>query len=197
VDPRHDAVDDGLVVRWKGLDGHNVHGYRRLAEWFNKRLMRTAYDAHGRTVLGNRIEADYEALTGDDETLRREIRMDIESDGIDASELTDSFVSYGTVRTHLTECLGAEKQESQDESDWEERAITKTKTVATEKAEEALSSLASKEEVDGLGSASVEVDVTLHCGHCATSVPYEIALRRGYVCETHRNEGTVTGGVDP
>lgn len=187
-DPQYDSVDEGLLARWLGEDGHGEHGYRTLTAWFNKRVLRTAYEDHGRKSLGNRIEADYEALTGDDELVRQEVEADIRADGIDVAELTGSLVSWGTMRTHLTECLDAEKSTASGSSDWQRDAIEMARSFATEKVEGALSSLATDGEFDGADDVSVDVEVRLRCDECPTVVPFDVAVRRGYVCEQHHRE---------
>jgi hypothetical protein len=147
--------------------------------------MRTLYDTHGRKSLGNRIEADYDALTGDDELVYEETVADIESDGIDADELLDSMVSWGTMRTHVTDCLGGQKHRPQSESDWQRESISRARSQATSKAEEAVSSLVGADRLDDGEGISVDVEVRLRCDHCPTVVPFDVALRRGFVCETH------------
>ncbi len=186
--PDQESVDEALIVRWKGRDGHTERGYRPLTDWFNKHLLRNEYDQYGRETFGNRLESDYDGLTGDDELLRQEISADIRADGIDADQLRSDMVSWGTMRRHLTDCLGASKPQQPSESGWEYNAIAKTRAVAAEKVTSALSALETKGELAGFDTATVDVDVDvrLRCTECDTLVPLDVALDQGYVCQHHR-----------
>lgn len=186
ADPQHDCIDDGLLDRWLGESGHTSMGYRSLTEWFNKRVLRRAFDQNGRDTLASRIDHEYTALTGEDDLLRQDVLESLEADGIDARALRDDFVSWGTMRTHLTECLDGDKQTDEADSDWERDTVAMAKSFATEKTESALSSLATKGKLDGVDSSSVAVQIQLHCDHCPTRVPFEVALEQGYVCQQHR-----------
>ncbi|WP_254525531.1 rod-determining factor RdfA [Natrinema caseinilyticum] len=185
ADPRHESLDDGLLARWNGTDGHTGVGYRTLTEWFNKRLLKRIYDEHGREALDARIDADYEALSGDDDLVRDEMIERLATAGIDGEQVLDDMVSWGTMRTHLNECLEGSKEHAEARTDWEQNSIAVARDIATEKVDEALSSLASKGELDGTSSSTVEVQIHVRCDNCPTRVPLDVALERGYVCETH------------
>lgn len=186
ADPRYESIDEGLLKRWTGADDNGPLGYRSLTEWFNKRLLRTVFDAHGRDALGNRVEHDFEALTSDDDLVRQEVVESLQADGIDGHAVSDAMVSWGTMRTHLKDCLGGTKETGADSSDWERDTVAMARSFAREKVESALSSLDSKGDLDGLDDASVSIDIRVECDHCPTRVPLEVALDRGYVCEQHR-----------
>lgn len=182
-DPRYDTLDEGLLARWRGEDREAV-GYRTLADQFNRRVLRGAYDANGRETLGDRVEHDYEALTGDDDLLRAEVEESLAADGIDVESLRADLVSWGTLRTHLNGCLDGEKP-TVEPTDWEREAVDRASEVAREKAAEALSALASKGDVDGGDAATVDVQVQVGCPDCPARAPIDVVLRRGYVCERH------------
>ncbi|MFC4541434.1 rod-determining factor RdfA [Halosolutus amylolyticus] len=185
ADPRHESLHDGLLARWTGDDGHSEVGYRRLTEWFNKRLLKRVYDEHGREAHEARIDADYEALTGDDDLVREETTERLSAAGIDGEALLEDMVSWGTMRTHLNDCLEGSKDRSGARTDWERDSVAVAREVVTEKVDEALSSLATKGELAGTDSSSVEVQIHLRCDECPTRVPLEVALDRGYVCDEH------------
>lgn len=192
ADPRHDSIDDGLLVRWRGDKGHTAEGFRTLTEWFNKRLLRRVFDEHGRDALGARVEHDYDVLTGDDDLLREEVAESLEDDGIDATRIRDDMVSWGTMRTHLQDCLNGQKEYPAKESDWERESVEMATSFACEKIETALSSLATDGELDGVETSSVSVQVHVDCDSCPTRVPLNVALERGYVCEEHGRTSTET-----
>jgi len=183
ADPRHASIHDGLLARWQGTDGHSAVGYRTLTGWFNRRLLQRACVENGRDIAGGRVDHDYEALTGDDELRRAEVEESLRADGVDADRLLEDMVSWGTVRTHLTGCLDGTKERAG--GDWERDAIGMARSFAREKVEGALSSLGAKGDLAGLDRASVTIQVQVQCEACPTRVPLEVALDRGYVCETH------------
>ncbi|MEF8782152.1 MAG: hypothetical protein V5A39_09675 [Haloarculaceae archaeon] len=184
VDPRHGSIHEGLLARWHGDSGHEKAGYRTLTGWFNRRLLWRVSIDHGRDTAGGRVEHDHEALTGDDDLRREEVMDSLRADGIDADRLLSDMVSWGTMRTHLTDCLDGEK-ESDPAGEWERDSIEMARSFAREKVQSALSSLESRGELEGVDRAAVSIQVQIQCEECPTRVPLEVALERGYVCETH------------
>jgi len=193
ADPLYDAVDEGLLARWTGAGERSAMGYRTLTEWFNKRVLRTVYDEHGRETLGARLDSDYEVLQGDDDLLRRELLESLRTDGIDAEGCRSDLVSWGTMRTHLTECLDGQKASPSAGSEWERESVRRAVDVAESKAETAVSALASKGQLADGDAAEVTVQVQLGCGSCPTRVPFGVALDREYVCERHRQRAPSDG----
>lgn len=183
---RYPSLDAYLLSRWLGEDGREPLGYRRLADEFNRRLLKRVYDTHGREVLAARVESDYETLTGGDDLQRAELVDHLDDDGIDADRLRRDMVSWGTMATHLKDCLGGEKPSREATTPWERRSIDIATTHARTKVEEAISSLASKGELPTGAAEEVSLQVHLGCARCHTRVPLAIALDRGYVCEDHR-----------
>lgn len=188
ADPMYESIHEGMLERWKGSGDRSAMGYRSLTEWFNKRLLKRVYDEHGRESLGARIDGDYETLRGDD-IEREEIVESLRADGIDADAVRADMVSWGTMRTHLQECLDGEKASPTADTDWERESVAKARDVARKKTEKALSALVSKGEIDGVESPEVEVGVQVRCGACPTRVPFDVAYDRGYVCEQHGRAG--------
>lgn len=191
ADPRHESIDEGLLARWRGDGGHGAVGYRTLTDWFNERLLRQVYVDNGRAVDGSRVAHEYDALTGDDDLRREEVVASLEADGIDARQVLADTVSWGTMRTHLTECLGGEK-ESDEGGDWEGDTVRMARSFAREKVESALSSLGTKGRIAGADRTSVVIQVHLECDRCPTRVPMDVALDRGYVCDEHAPEETTS-----
>lgn len=181
----YDAVDAYLEDRWTGADGRSPDGYRTLAEWFNKRLLKHVYDEHGRETVGRRLDGDYDALTGDDELLREEVLDDLRADGIDADALREDMVSWSTLRHHLKGCLDAEKAPERAATDWERESVRIARERTAEKVAEALRSLDAKDRLPNAERAEVDIQVQLSCPECPVRVPLSEALSRGYVCRDH------------
>lgn len=181
----YDSVDEYLQARWTGGDGRSPDGYRTLAEWFNKRLLKHVYDEHGRETVGLRVDGDYDALTGDDDLVRREVMDDLRGGGIDPDELCDDMISWSTLRHHLKGCLDGEKPTRTATTDWERESVRIAREHTAEKVAAALRSLDSKGDLPNAEAAEIDVQVQLSCPECPVRVPLAEAVSRGYVCPDH------------
>lgn len=184
-----DSLDDHMVARWLG-DGRPSEGYRPIATWLNKRILRRTYERVGRETTGTRINSEYDALISDDELLRQEVMDDLETSGVDAEALISKFVSWGTVRNHLKQCVGVEKPPRTAETDWEMDSVERSTEIVQEKAERALVSLSNKGDLPGGDSADVTIHVLLSCPQCPTRIPFADAVDRGFVCADHFEKST-------
>lgn len=184
-DSGYESVDEYLVARWTGLDGRSADGYKTVTEWFNKRLLKRIYDEHSRDTVSVHLDREYEIITGDQDIQRDELAADFATDGLDIDDIADELVSWSTMRHHLKGCLDAEKDTTPAETDWETNTVQMTRERAAEKARSVLSSLTSKDRLRDADRAQVDVQVKLSCPDCSVRVPFENAVERGYVCETH------------
>ncbi|MDS0222816.1 hypothetical protein NDI54_15830 [Haloarcula sp. S1AR25-5A] len=187
LDPVYGSLDKGLLARWTGGDDRTEMGYRSLTAWFNKRLLKRVYTEHGRESLDTRIDSDYETLRGDDDLRRDELIERLQAVGIPGETLLNDMVSWGTMRTHLNDCLDGRKEPQKAATNWEQESVATAKTVVERKAETALSSLAKKGDIDGGDAAEIDAQIQLGCPECPTRVPFDVALQRGYVCKRHRS----------
>lgn len=185
---REDDTNEHLVARWIGSDDYTEEGYRSLAKWFNKRIMHDVYLDAGRSVSETRIDADYDALNADEQSVREDIADDLRVDGIDVNALEGDFVSRATMRRHLTDCLGAEKERKPATTDWELEKIEHGRTHFHKSVSSAIQSLANKDELPGGNQANVETPIVLSCPECTARIELETALSRGYVCREHLGE---------
>ena len=173
-----ERYEEQLLEQWQA-DPPQRKGYRQLAEWFNTLMLRREMDRAGLSTLGGEAESKYERLRGDG-TLAEEVATGLSNAGVPIAQLRDDFVSYGVVRTHLTECLGAEID--LPSGDWEQEALEISRRHAATKVEEAVRSLRNKGRLAAGGDVDVSVTVELECEHCHTRVPVDRARRREYVC---------------
>lgn len=187
-----DQYDERLLSEWRGESGQRK-GYRQLARWLNITLVRREMDAVGLPTLGDEAESKYDRLRGED-TNAIEMRNMLAGEGVDVEGLERDFVSYGVVRTHLTDCLDA-SYDPPEPSEWEPDTISIARDHALEKIRGAVSSLANKGELDTGGSVSVTLDVELECESCQTRIPLSRALRRGRVCQCDAAAAEVTADV--
>ena len=179
-----------MVAYWKG-ERKPRKGYRQLADWLNVTVLRRELDRAGLPTLGNEAESKYERLqTG--EVVADEIRMALRTAGVPVDRIESDFVSYGVVRTHLTDCLGEEYEA--DSTDWEGEAIRRATEHAETKITEAVRAAVSKGKLEAVGDVSVAVSVDVECQQTHARVPVERAFRRGYV--SAHTDGTERAGDD-
>lgn len=181
-------LDDYIVAKWKGFGQRDSIGIRPLTEWFNKLLLRTIYRTHGRSDSETRIDAEFEALREIETPDHRqaEVRSELESDGIDVTELVQQFISKSTLSRHVTGCLGTEKGSANEATtDWEINQLRIANQKHEEKVSSAVTSLGNKGRISGFDSAIIETAVYLACPECSTRIKLETALERGYVCAEH------------
>jgi hypothetical protein len=183
-----DGYDDRLLSQWRGESGQRK-GYRQLATWLNVTLLRREMDEVGLPTLGDEAASKYERLQGDGASAH-EVEVMLEREGIDVAGLRTDFVSYGVVRTHLTQCLDA-AYEDDSAGDWEREAIDIARDRAREKVGEAVRSLRNKGRLEGGDDLAVDLDVAIGCEDCDTRLPLGRALRRGRVCDCE--SATTTG----
>lgn len=177
------GYEDRLIDHWTA-NADQRKGYRALADWLNVTLLRNAMDRAGLQTLGNEAESKYNRLQADD-AIAAEVRNVLHEEGVPIETLESDFVSYGVVRTHLTECLDIERsqEETTTASDWEDDALEIATDRLATKAREAVSSLSTKGRLDAGGPLAVHATVEVECESCRTRVPVDRALRRGYVCQ--------------
>lgn len=175
------GYNDRLVEHWQ-KPAPQRKGYRQPADWVNVTLLRRAMDRAGLSTLGREAESKYERLHSDDPMIVTEVSKLLAQEGIDIEQLEKDFVSYGVIRTHLKECLDAERA-PQTSSDWERDAIEITRERAHQKAKEAINSLLNKGEIAAGENTAVRIRIDIDCPDCNSRTPVERALRRGVACD--------------
>ena len=170
-----------LVDQWQAATPQRK-GYRQLSTWLNQLMLRREMDRAGLSTLGDEAESKYERLTADDLTVAAEVRDDLANSGIDIDALENDFVSYGVIRTHLQDCLSAEREQGTP-TDWEQESIDIAQSQAEQKAAEAVRALVNKGRLTAGGDVTVHVSVEVECEACHVRVPASRAIRRGYICD--------------
>jgi hypothetical protein len=174
-----ERYEEQLLDHWQA-DSPQRKGYRQLADWLNTLMLRREMDRSGLSTLGDEAKSKYERLQSDD-SIAREVAMELSNKGVPIERLQKDFVSYGVIRTHLKDCLSAEVELSS--SDWEQDSIEIAQGHAESKAEEAIRSLQTKGDITSGGDLDISVTVEVECDNCHSRIPAQRALRRGYVCK--------------
>lgn len=157
-------------------------GYRKLAEWLNVTLLRKEMDRAGLTTVGGAAAARYERLNEGGESATT-VRRFLREEGLAVDEVERDFVSYGVVRTHLKECLDAER-ETTDSSDaaWTPGSLAHTRRFAESKVESTVRAGINADRLVIGGKPEVSVSIEITCPSCSTTVPAETALEEGWTC---------------
>lgn len=183
----HGDIEQHLLARWRGDGKYSETGVRPLKDWLNIQLLKSVYTENDLRTLGNRIEADYDALSGDNPDFA--LLNDLEMNGIDGEQLKADFVSTTTLYRHFTNCLAATKStqssDSTGESAWEAEKVDYATDIVERSLKESLRSLENKNRVPEASRAEVKTEIVLRCPDCATQVSFERAVGRGYVCQDH------------
>ena len=182
-------LDEYLVSRWLGDDSNESTGLRTLAEWFNKQLLKEVYRAHGRSDSTVRINSDYDALQEGEIPAhdREELISELADDGIDGEAIKEKFISKSTLSRHLKNCLGANKESANSETEWEIDRLRVATTTFRSHLESSLQSLDNKGKISGIGDSELQIKAYLSCSQCPTRVTVKTAYEQGYVCSDHHD----------
>lgn len=168
-----EGVGDELERRWSRPEDRE--SLRSLADWFNERLLRAALSEAGVDVLSEDVSRLYGILSGDTGSRgeRTQIARRLERDGLDVDAITDTFVSYGAIRSYLVGHRGVSPPSGSDGIDRESTAqtIEGLRQRTTSVTESKLHRLRKADELH-LGPHRVLVDVQVLCEECGKQ--YEI-----------------------
>lgn len=100
------TLTERLVERRTATDA----SLRDLERFFNREVLAAAMRAAGMELLEDEAANVYRLLAAEDvsHAARTEARDRLDRAGVDVDAVTDDFVTYGTIRTHLRECEGIE-----------------------------------------------------------------------------------------
>lgn len=175
-----EGVGDELEAHWTHPDERK--SLRALAESFNERLLRAALeDADVETVTED-VGHLYQLL-GEEAGSRGEqsqAKRRLERAGIDVETLTDEFVSYGAIRSYLTEYRDASLPETTDDEvrRTERRAIDGLRERTLTVTESKLARLRHTDRLE-LGSHRVLVTVQVVCEDCHEQYDAAELVERG------------------
>jgi len=182
-----DNVGGQMEDYWLGID-QEQYSLRKLAEWFNKRLLERALNESDESYVEGEVENIYRLLTSDDVSrgVQAEVETRLEQAGIDVERLQKSFVSHQSIYTYLTKVRDVSRSdEITDESQIEktnssiQRLVNRTNAVV----EKNLNTLRNTDRIS-LREFSVFVDINVFCHECDTQygVP-ELLSQRGCDCD--------------
>jgi hypothetical protein len=154
---------------------------RDLERVFNRSVLAAAMRAAGMELLDGEAANVYRLLTGEDvsHAARTEARDRLARAGVDVDAVTDDFVTYVTIRTHLKECAGIEtgRKTTVDADAVGDTVFTlfgRTEAVT----ERELSRLAETDAFDA-GDLTVSLSARVACDVCGEEYGLRRLLERG------------------
>jgi len=180
-------IGDELERRWTRTE--NRSSLRDLADYFNRQVLRTAFESAGEDPLDGEVENLYRLLTDDETTsgVRQQARNRLEDRGVDVDSLESNFVSYQSIRTYLKQYRDATPPEKQDRSrtqlERKRATIQRLTNRLVQVTEQSLTELANASRIT-LGEFSVVVAVRVHCSDCDTQQSVtDLLTNGGCACE--------------
>jgi len=170
------GLDEELRERWES--GSSL---RDLETYVNEQVLAGAMQRAGLDPVDGEAANLYRVLTDDDVSAGERVTATsrLEREGVDLGAVRADFVSYGTVRTHLRDCLGVET--SRDRSiDADEarrtvlRLVSRTEAV-TERTVERLTDAG----ILSIPEPSVGLSLRVACGACGDEYTFSDLLAHG------------------
>ncbi|MFB6206347.1 MAG: rod-determining factor RdfA [Haloglomus sp.] len=175
-------LEEELLARWQGDPGERM-GYRTLADWLNVTLLRREMSRAGLTTVGGVAALRYEQLTGEERT-SADLEGFFRHEGVSIDDVKRDFVSYGVVRTHLKECLDADREPRESSTAaWTAESVAHTRRHAESKVKSAVQAAVNAGRLEVDGSPELTVSFELTCPACSTTVPVEEALEGDWACD--------------
>jgi len=170
------GIDDRLREQWGA--GASL---RELERQFNEAVLDAALRSRGAQPLAGETETLYRLLTEEDGSPgdRIEAESRLSRAGLDPETVTDDFVSYQTVRTHLNGCLGVstDRQSSLTVSDARAtvlKLLSRTESV-TQRTVQRLAANGSLT----IPAPSVTLSLRVACSECNDEYTFTGLLDRG------------------
>lgn len=176
-----DGLGDELERRWTGDRGER-QSLRKLADWFNSRVLEAAMADAGEQVLDGEAANLYDLLTGDDISggTRTEAERRLARTGVDVDEVKRDFVSHQAVHTYLTDYRNVEGPSNETERSVDDaiETIQRLRNRTNAVVERTVGALHDADEIS-VGDFDVFVDVRVSCNDCQRTYDVTDLLRNG------------------
>lgn len=154
---------------------------RELETQYNQRILEAALQDAGVDLLSGEVENLYQLLTDDDVSagMHVEARSRLQQNGIDPEVVTDDFVSYQTIRTHLRECMGVDTERKStitrdDAKNTVFKLLSRTESVVGRTIERL-----SNSELLEISDADVTLSLRVACTECGEEYTFSRLVERG------------------
>ena len=168
-------LNERLVSRWRG-DGSDRLGVRKLADYYNRQVLREVLRRADDIVRGDQAEYVYQLFSADPTTDDTEVtvsqqeewRSTLSDAGVDIDSVEkEHWVSYTTIYAHLTQCLDETAPDTSssrtltDDMDVVRRLATKSEKIAGAQVERQVDV-----EGDVYGRFEFDGSVRIRCDRC-------------------------------
>lgn len=179
-------ADAVLTERW-----HAGTSLRDLETLYNQRVLEAAMRDAGVETLHGEVENLYRLLTDGDVSagVRVEARSRLEQKGVDLDPVTDDFVSYQTIRTHLRTCLDVDTERESTVSPTDAKntvfkLLSRTESVTARTVDRLRSSGHLR-----IGDVDVTLSLRIACTDCGEEYTLSRLLQRGHCsCSTDSDD---------
>lgn len=178
------------LTRYCSKEGDRTYSLRRLADYFNREVVRAAMRDADMNPLEGEAENVHRLLTDDEISsgMYVQVRKRLEQQGVDVDDLEADFVSYQTINRHIKRCLGLERASSKDDGTRRKRSaqhISALQQRTTAVTTSTLERLRAADEIAG-GEFDVYVDITVTCATCGFHTEIKELLENGCQCDGPR-----------
>jgi predicted transcriptional regulator len=182
-----EELGERLEELWTA-DGNKQESLRSLADRFNRRLLESAINEEGMSVVEGEVDNLYRLLTNDGVSSgnRTEARRRLKQNGVDIEQLEQDFVTYQAIRSYLKEYRGATYERNSSTTRVEkivetiQRLKSRTRSVADNSLDQR-----KKSGKISIGEHRLFVEITVLCEDCNTQYGLVELLKNGSCdCET-------------
>jgi hypothetical protein len=169
-------IEDRLERRWS--DGKSL---RELERFFNETVLQAAMAEAGMETIDGESSNLYRLLTDDKVSAGKQVDAEsrLRRNGVDPDSLTDDFVSYQTVRTHLNDCLGIQTTRESSFTASEARSTVHKLVSRLESVTLRTIDRLCRDERLSIVAPSVTVSVRVACSECQDEYTFSTLLDRG------------------
>jgi hypothetical protein len=165
-----DGIAEELERRWLGVEGER-ESLRDLADYFNRRLLKSELAGADVQTLAGEVENTYRLLTDSDVSagMRTEVRNRLAENGLDVDRLEREFVSHQAIHTYLTEYreVSLPSRDDTDQVQKGRETIQRLENRVVAVVQRTLDNLRNTERIT-LGGFDVLVDIRVSCRDCGT-----------------------------
>lgn len=175
-----------LEDRWLGKGDTEQASTRKLADYFNREVLRSAINQSDTFTLSGDVEELYDALTDDEEAEATLVKSRLEQSGVDIETVMSDFISHQTVYRYLKEQRDVERSEQSTAEKLENatETVQRLRGRTTAVTEQKIQTLENNDILSG-GEFSVLNDIQVICENCGRS--HDVASffeQRGCDCES-------------
>jgi hypothetical protein len=179
---------DSLPERWRGENGYEEMGFRKISDVFNARLLLEKLKENQDGRVFDRTAWDYyNRLTSDDEETERKAREELKQIGVDLDALENDFVSHQSIHRYVTNKMGVSKDSGYSpkqttRAETLNQIRSRTQRVLKEHVENGI-----EDETIALTDPAVDVEFKISCRECGESYDVDTIFGQKY-CECFSTE---------